>query len=93
MGPSMKVLEGHPLDEEVAAGAEGEVCVSGPCVTSGYLMREHMSQDPNVEAFTSASSKVGRMLRTGDKGYLDEVSSDQIRGDRMGWDRMTKLPR
>ena len=38
-------------DTEVAEGEEGEVCVGGACVTAGYLMREHMSCDPNVEAF------------------------------------------
>lgn len=80
MGPTIKILKGHPEDEEVEAGAEGEVCVCGPCVTSGYLMREHMSADPNIEAFSTPTSAVGRMLRTGDKGYLDADGYLQLVG-------------
>ena len=61
-------------------GTEGEVCVTGPCVTAGYLMRPHMEQDPNIEAFSKAASPVGRMLRTGDKGYLDASGYLQLVG-------------
>ena len=80
MGPSIKILDGHPRDEELPQGAEGEVCVVGACVTAGYLMREHMSADPNIEAYSLPDSSVGRMLRTGDKGYLDADGYLQLVG-------------
>jgi len=80
MGPHLKILNGHPQDEEVEPGAEGEVCVTGPCVTAGYLIREHMSADPNIEAYSLPTSKVGRMLRTGDKGYVDADGYLQLVG-------------
>ena len=80
MGPTIKILNGYPDDTEVPRGAEGEVCVSGACVTSGYLMREHMPADPNVEAFSKAGSAVGRMLRTGDKGSIDDRGYLQLVG-------------
>ena len=80
MGPHIKILAGHPEDVEVPAGTEGEVCVAGACVTAGYLMRDHMSPDPNIEAFSPESSPVGWMLRTGDKGYLDASGYLQLVG-------------
>ena len=40
--------------------------MSGACVTAGYFMREHMAEDPNLEAFSREEATVGRMLRTGD---------------------------
>jgi len=81
MGPSVSILNAHPDDTALAPGAEGEVCVRGACVTSGYLMRpDHMSVDPNLEAFSSATSSVGRMLRTGDKGYVDADGYLQLVG-------------
>ena len=80
MGPNIKILNGHPDDTEVAQGMEGEVCVAGACVTSGYLMRDHMAQDPNIEAFSLPTSGIGKMLRTGDKGYVDEHGYLQLVG-------------
>ena len=80
MGPRIKILAGHPEDAELPHGTEGEVCVEGACVTAGYLMREHMAQDPNIEAFSLPTSSVGRMLRTGDKGYLDAAGYVQLVG-------------
>jgi len=80
MGPHIKILAGHPEDVELPIGTEGEVCVAGACVTAGYLMRDHMSQDPNIEAYSLPSSPVGRMLRTGDKGYLDANGYLQLVG-------------
>jgi len=81
MGPNIKILNGHPDDTEVAnVGDEGEVCVKGQCVTAGYLMREHMSADPNIEAYTTKDSPVGKMLRTGDKGYCDSEGYMQLVG-------------
>jgi len=80
MGPNIKILAGHPEDAELPIGTEGEVCVTGACVTSGYLMRDHMSQDPNIEAFSLPTSSVGRMLRTGDKGYIDSSGYLQLVG-------------
>ena len=65
-GHTVLVLHAHPDDSEVAPGEEGEVCVSGTCVTAGYLMRDHMAEDPNFEAFSREGAAVGRMLRTGD---------------------------
>ena len=40
--------------------------MSGTCVTAGYFMREHMAENPNLEAFSREEAAVGRMLRTGD---------------------------
>ena len=80
MGPNIKILAGHPQDTELPIGTEGEVCVTGPCVTSGYLMRDHMSVDPNIEAYSLPGSSVGRMLRTGDKGYIDADGYLQLVG-------------
>ena len=42
--------------------------MSGTCVTAGYFMREHMAENPNLEAFSREEAAVGRMLRTGDAG-------------------------
>lgn len=80
MGPTVKILKAHPVDEEVAPGEEGEVCVAGTCVTAGYLVRAHMSADPNIEAYSLASAPMGRMLRTGDKGYVDADGYLQLVG-------------
>eukprot|EP00316_Scyphosphaera_apsteinii_P011436 CAMPEP_0119313294 /NCGR_PEP_ID=MMETSP1333-20130426/28625_1 /TAXON_ID=418940 /ORGANISM="Scyphosphaera apsteinii, Strain RCC1455" /LENGTH=724 /DNA_ID=CAMNT_0007318099 /DNA_START=30 /DNA_END=2204 /DNA_ORIENTATION=+ len=80
MGPSVKILKGYPEDEEVPQGEEGEVCVTGKCVTLGYYMRPHMDADPNIEAFSRSDSGVGKMLRTGDKGYIDEDGYVQLVG-------------
>ena len=70
----------HDLGSAHLGGFEGEVCVAGPCVTAGYLMRDHMSQDPNIEAFSLPTAPVGRMLRTGDKGYVDADGYLQLVG-------------
>ena len=51
--------EGQPL----AAGVQGEVCLNGPKVTSGYW------RDPGK---TQASFHADGWFRTGDLGYLDE---------------------
>jgi acyl-CoA synthetase (AMP-forming)/AMP-acid ligase II len=80
MGPKIRILAGHPTDEELPQGKEGEVCVVGECVTAGYLIREHMSADPNIEAYSLPDSSIGRMLRTGDKGYIDEDGYLQLVG-------------
>lgn len=63
-GPRLNLLTEHGL--EPTQGAEGEVVVTGYCVTKGYEFRSHMSEDPNIEGFTSEG-----MLRTGDEGYMD----------------------
>jgi len=80
MGPSVKILKGYPEDEEVPPGEEGEVCVTGKCVTLGYYMRPHMDSDPNIEAYSLPDSCVGKMLRTGDKGFMDEEGYLQLVG-------------
>ena len=46
--------------------------MSGACVTAGYLMRDHMAEDPNIEAFSREGAAVGRMLRTGDPAHEPE---------------------
>ena len=80
MGPQMRILRPHPHDVECEEGEEGEVAVCGPCVTSGYLYRSHMDCDPNIEAYSLPSSAVGRMLRTGDKGFVDPDGYLQLVG-------------
>ena len=48
-GPHLKVLRDDGA--ECAVGEQGEMCVRGECVTSGYELRDHMKKDPNLEAF------------------------------------------
>ncbi len=35
-------------------------------------MRDHMAEDPNIEAFSREGAAVGRMLRTGDPVHEPE---------------------
>jgi len=65
-GPNMQIMTGHPVNDVVPVGEEGEVCVKEGPVTAGYEFRSHMDADPNVEAFGDG------WLRTGDKGWLDK---------------------
>mmetsp|Transcript_6442 Transcript_6442/g.15643 ORF Transcript_6442/g.15643 Transcript_6442/m.15643 type:complete len:580 (+) Transcript_6442:62-1801(+) len=66
-GPKLCIMKGHPDNEVLPTGEEGEVCVREGPVTSGYEFREHMDANPNIEALTSDG-----WLRTGDKGWLDK---------------------
>ncbi|MGO9546571.1 MAG: AMP-binding protein, partial [Rhodomicrobium sp.] len=53
-------------DEELPAGGEGEICLSGPCVMTGYL------GDPEATAHALRTHKDGRVwLHTGDLGRMD----------------------
>jgi acyl-CoA synthetase (AMP-forming)/AMP-acid ligase II/thiamine pyrophosphate-dependent acetolactate synthase large subunit-like protein len=52
--------------EELAAGSEGEICLSGPCVMTGYL------NDPEATAEALRTHADGRVwLHTGDLGRMD----------------------
>merc|ERR1712137_184106 len=64
-GPNMRIMNGFPDSTFLPVGEEGEVVVKEGPVTKGYEKREHMDQDPNIEAFGDG------WLRTGDKGWVD----------------------
>ena len=69
-GPQIRILN----DDGSAVGesqGEGEICVSGACVTKGYEYRPHMKADPNIAAFHMDLKGNRRWLRTGDKGFFD----------------------
>ncbi len=74
VGKFLPMNRGYLLDdrgEEVAAGAEGEICVKGPAVMLGYL------GDP--EGTREAIDSEGR-LHTGDLGWLDAEGNLHISG-------------
>jgi len=74
VGKFLPMNRGYVLDdrgEEVAAGAEGEICVKGPAVMLGYL------GDP--EGTREAIDAEGR-LHTGDLGWLDAEGNLHISG-------------
>jgi len=60
-GVEVKILDDQ--DNEVAQGAEGEICIRGENVTKGYINNEKA----NKEAFTSNG-----FFRTGDQGKKDQ---------------------
>ncbi len=54
-------------EEELPPGSEGEICLSGPCVMTGYL------NDPQATAAALRTHADGRVwLHTGDLGRTDE---------------------
>ncbi|KAK8048959.1 peroxisomal-coenzyme A synthetase [Apiospora phragmitis] len=61
-GVEVKIL--GDSGDEVARGAEGEICIRGPNVTAGYLN----NPDANASSFHRPSG----FFRTGDQGRLDE---------------------
>jgi len=74
VGKFLPMNEGFILDEsgnEVAAGAEGEICVKGPAVMLGYYQDEISTKETIDEE--------GR-LHTGDLGYLDVDGNLHISG-------------
>jgi long-chain acyl-CoA synthetase len=58
---------------EVARGAEGEICVAGPNVMTGYL---------NLPEETASTMTPDGYLRTGDLGWLDQDGFLYISGRR-----------
>jgi long-chain acyl-CoA synthetase len=62
--PGVEVAILDDSGQRVPTGQIGEVCVSGPNVTAGYW------RNPAA----TGESMVGKWLRTGDIGYLDEQS-------------------
>ena len=74
VGKFLPMNQGFILDEngnEVASGAEGEICVKGPAVMLGYYRDELSTKE--------AIDQEGR-LHTGDLGYLDENGNLHING-------------
>ncbi|RYP75679.1 hypothetical protein DL769_003767 [Monosporascus sp. CRB-8-3] len=65
-GVEIRVL--NPKGEEVARGAEGEVCIRGENMTAGYLN----NPSANAEAFVAHAQTGEKFFRTGDQGRLDE---------------------
>lgn len=65
VGPDLCIMAGWPNNTVMEPGKDGEVCVRGTCVMSGYEMRPHMDKDPNIETFTDG------WMRSGDNGWLD----------------------
>lgn len=61
----------------LSAGSEGEVCITGPSVTKGYLG----NPDANSKAFFADADGV-RWFRTGDIGVLDNEGHLRIVGRR-----------
>ncbi|MBE3047047.1 AMP-binding protein, partial [Candidatus Bathyarchaeota archaeon] len=60
-GVEVKIL--NEAGAELAQGAEGEICIRGENVTSGYI---------NNEAANKSSFTPGGFFRTGDQGKMDE---------------------
>ena len=74
VGRFLPMNQGFILDEsgnEVAQGAEGEICVKGPAVMLGYYRDEIGPRE--------AIDEEGR-LHTGDLGYLDQDGNLHISG-------------
>ena len=74
VGTFLPMNQGFILDEngnEVASGAEGEICVMGPAVMLGYYRDELSTKE--------AIDEEGR-LHTGDLGYLDQDGNLHISG-------------
>jgi acyl-CoA synthetase (AMP-forming)/AMP-acid ligase II len=68
-GPDILVMRDpeYSVNTEICQpGEEGHICVRGECVTHGYEIKGHMTEDPNIKAFTSDG-----FLCTGDKGFID----------------------
>lgn len=63
MATGVEVLVLDEQSRPVPPGTEGEICVRGPSITSGYLDNEAA----NAESFTT-----DRFFRTGDYGRCDE---------------------
>ncbi|KDN52589.1 putative PCS60-AMP-binding protein, peroxisomal [Tilletiaria anomala UBC 951] len=65
-GVEVKILD--QTGKEVPQGKEGEVCVRGPNVTSGYLN----NPKANEESFVKSPKENEGFFRTGDQGKKDE---------------------
>lgn len=71
----------HLLDEQlrgVAAGEQGEICISGAGVGAGYLN----GKGPENEKFTTivVDGQPRRAYRTGDRGYVTEAGELVVLG-------------
>lgn len=60
--PGVEISIRDDRGEALAPGRTGEICVSGPNITSGYWRDSEATRE----------LRLGRWLRTGDVGYLDE---------------------
>ncbi|KAI5362995.1 putative AMP-dependent synthetase/ligase, AMP-binding enzyme domain, ANL domain-containing protein [Septoria linicola] len=63
---SVKIIDPES-NQQQANGADGEICVHGPCVFDGYCGNDKATEEAHV---IDASGK--RWFRTGDKGRLSE---------------------
>jgi len=61
---------GPPCNPEVRISDEGEILIRGPGVTSGYEMRPHWEEDPNLQAFAEGWFRTGDMGTEAPDGYL-----------------------
>ncbi|HUQ80707.1 MAG TPA: AMP-binding protein [Gemmatimonadaceae bacterium] len=66
-------------DAEVTHGADGEICIAGPNVFSGYV---NAAAHPRVdgEAWSGGLHRIGEWLRTGDRGAQNPDGTIAFRG-------------
>lgn len=73
---SLRIFGDDPAAGPLAAGAQGEICIAGPSVMSGYLD----NPEANAKTFFTDPSTGTRWLRTGDVGVLDDGTAEGAGG-------------
>jgi long-chain acyl-CoA synthetase len=66
-------------DTEMPSGAQGEICVAGPNVFSGYVNAAAHPATPS-DPWSAGLRRVGDWLRTGDRGVQDDDGTVSFRG-------------
>lgn len=72
------------VDEQLhalPAGLQGEICIAGPGLSSGYLHQAHLTQEKFVQLPALGGARV---YRTGDFGYFDEYGRLCFQGRQDG---------